>query len=58
MENLKKLSRAEMKSVLGGNEEPTCDDECSLEAGCTGGKDCEPLDCAWHGGTVIQGRCV
>jgi hypothetical protein len=46
MENFKKLSRDEMKKVLGGVTEPACTNACGGSAGtCPNGQTCSSSAC-------------
>jgi len=62
MEKLKKLSRAEMKNVVGGDHPNDCKDQCILGNACPNpSQECTPFDdCHLDGGsgTVIQFRCA
>jgi hypothetical protein len=40
MQNFKKLSRAEMKKVLGGVELPRCGGDCKSDSDCSKGCSC------------------
>jgi len=60
MEKFKKLSRAEMKNVAGGNESFPCQDQCDIEKACPNpNQECTLFDdCNYLGGTTLQFRCA
>ncbi|WP_157740982.1 bacteriocin-like protein [Mucilaginibacter xinganensis] len=56
MENLKKLSRAEMKNVLGGDKHPVCSGKsCSSDSECGTVCSCVTLD---FGDSPAQSYCL
>lgn len=48
---MKKLSRDEMKKVLGGSANVPCrNNDCSADSDCSGGAKCESVTCDLNGG--------
>ena len=57
MQNFKKLSRAEMKKVKGGDNGGGCTSECRSGEKCANGQMCAMVNCQDVNPTTLYGVC-